>query len=230
MFDHYKPEARRRMNVMTRLHIRTAIAVLAVGIACTACQSATTGRPSNTPSRLPSTPSPSQAGVGPKLVGTVAISGAATIPATQFTTGAQLDAGQTQTAAPAGATCADYAHGFEHAPNVVPLSFVGPLIQTDGFHNIYVQATMATGFKGPGVYDSAHVPSLRGNAVEGIGTGATQVYTVFHAGDAGATVLTVNADGSGSLRIDHWDSDEVRQTAGSSQVSISGVVSWTCQD
>jgi hypothetical protein len=44
------------------------------------------------------------------------------------------------------------------------------------------------------------------------------------------TVLTVNADGSGSLRIEHWDSDEVRQTAGSSQVNISGVVSWSCQD
>lgn len=54
------------------------------------------------------------------------------------------------------------------------------------------------------------------------------VYTVFESKDSGEMILTVHADGSGSLQIEHWDSDEVRQVAGSSQVNISGVVTWEC--
>jgi hypothetical protein len=162
------------------------------------------------------------------LSGTVAISGAATIPTTNFVTGAVVDTRQAQTARPAGATCADYAHGFEHAPNVVPLSFVAPVIQTSGFHNIEVSVSMTAGYEGPGTYDTTHTPSLSGSAVEGIGVGASEVYTVFNSKDSGAMTLTVNADGSGSLTIEHWDSDEVRQVAGSSQVNVSGVVSWVC--
>lgn len=38
--------------------------------------------------------------------------------------------------------------------------------------------------------------------------------------DQGAIDLTVMPDGSGSLKVERWDSDEVRQTAVESQVSI----------
>jgi hypothetical protein len=34
-------------------------------------------------------------------------------------------------------------------------------------------------------------------------------------------------DGSGSLKIEGWDSDEVRQTAVEHQVSTSGIVHWS---
>jgi hypothetical protein len=44
-------------------------------------------------------------------------------------------------------------------------------------------------------------------------------YTLFHAKDQGAFDLTVMPDGSGLLKIEAWNSDEVRQTAGESQVS-----------
>lgn len=102
------------------------------------------------------------------------------------------------------------------------------MIQTSGFHSIYVQVIMRTGYTGPGTYDSGRIPSMSGNAIEGIGTGSSAVYTVFNAKDSGAMTLTVKPDGSGSLQIEHWDSDEVRQVAGSSQVNISGVVTWAC--
>ncbi len=110
----------------------------------------------------------------------------------------------------------------------MPLSFVAPMIQTSGFHSIYVQVIMRTGYTGPGTYDSERVPSMSGSAVEGIGTGSSAVYTTFNAKDSGRMILTVRPDGSGSLQIEHWDSDEVRQIAGSSQVNISGMVSWAC--
>jgi hypothetical protein len=35
-------------------------------------------------------------------------------------------------------------------------------------------------------------------------------------------------DGSGSLKIEHQDSVEVRQTAEESQVNINGIVNWRC--
>ena len=46
------------------------------------------------------------------------------------------------------------------------------------------------------------------------------VYTVLYRTDQGAIDLTVMPDGSGSLKVERWDSDEVRQTAVESQVSI----------
>jgi hypothetical protein len=88
---------------------------------------------------------------------------------------------------------------------------------------------MSAGYSGPGTYDSAQVPSLQGSAVEGIGAGSSAVYTVFNSKDSGEMILTVKADGSGSLQIEHWDSDEVRQVAGASQVNVSGVVTWDCR-
>lgn len=208
------------------MHIRSAAVVATAVLACAGCESATSGA-SPTTVQSPSSSAAASAN-GPHLSGTVAISGGATIPTTPFATDAQLDTGQTQVAPPPGATCADYANGFKHAPNVVPLSFVAPMIQTSGFHSIYVQVIMSTGYAGPGRYDSAHIPSMSGSAVEGIGTASSLVYTVFHARDSGSIVLTVKPDGSGSLQIEHWDSDEVRQVAGSSQVNISGVVTWDC--
>jgi hypothetical protein len=164
---------------------------------------------------------------GPALSGTVSISGAATIPSTRFTVGAQMEVGENQTSPPPRSTCADYADGFAAAPGA-GIGFVAPMLQTDGSHNIYVDVTITTGYHGPGAYESKGSPSLAGSAVEGIGSGASAVYTVFHSADDGLTTLIVRADGSGSLTITHWDSDEVRQVPGVSQVSINGLVTWTC--
>ena len=71
---------------------------------------------------------------------------------------------------------------------------------------------------------------MTGVAVEGIGAAGSAVYTVFNARDGGHATLVVRPDGSGSLKIDHWDSDEVRQGPGASQVYIFGSVEWTCRD
>lgn len=158
------------------------------------------------------------------LSGTVSISGAATIATTSFTVGAQMEKGQQTVSLPSDATCADYANGFM---STAGRGFVAPMLQTQGDHNIYVGVTIDGGYKGPGTYTSADTPLLDGSAVEGIGT-TSAVYTVFHANDQGAITLTVKPDGSGSLTIQHWDSDEVRQTAGESQVSINGIVTWSC--
>lgn len=104
------------------------------------------------------------------------------------------------------------------------------MIQTSGFHNIYVGVTMSSGYRGPGTYTLQNTPSMTGVAVEGIGAAGSAVYMVFNATDGGHATLIVRPDGSGSLKIDHWDSDEVRQGPGASQVYIFGSVEWTCRD
>jgi hypothetical protein len=206
--------------VTTGVQIRSAFLLTTVVVACAGCQSTT--------QMTPPPPTSSRTERGPTLSGTVEISGGATIPSSHFSTDARMDTGQMQIPPPAGSTCADYSDGFQHAPNVVPLSFVGPVVQTSGYHNIYVGVVMSSGYAGPGTYDSAQTPSLSGSAVEGIGIGSSAVYTVFNSRDSGAMTLTVSADGSGTLKLEHWDSDEVRQAPGSSQVNISGVISWKC--
>ena len=132
------------------------------------------------------------------LSGTVSISGAATIPATTFTVGAQVEVGQLQATPAPGASCADYARGLAGATGGGDgVGFAAPMLQTSGYHNIYVGVSMPSGYRGPGTYDNAHDPLLTGTAVEGIGSGSAAVFTVFHARDAGTITLTVHPDGSG---------------------------------
>jgi hypothetical protein len=218
------------MALVTVVRAVVTTGVLVAAFACTACEPSTGSVSRATASPAPSTSSsPSPAISGPVLSGTVSISGAATIPTTTFEVGAQLDAGQTEIAPPAGATCADYARGFAGMPMSVPHSFVAPALQTTGQHNIYVGVMMTGGYTGPGTYMAPAVRTLTGAAVEGIGADASAVYTVFHSGDAGSMTLTVNPDGSGSLHFEHWDRDEVRQVPGQSQVNVSGVITWVCR-
>lgn len=197
----------------------TAFALLATLLGA-GCDSGTTTPLATGPPAATSSPTVT----GPMLSGTVSISGAATIATTTFTVGAQMENGQQPVSPPSGATCADYANGFTSSEGK---GFVVPMLQTYGYHNIFVGVTIAGGYNGPAAYTSADTPLLTGSAVEGIGT-TSAVYTVFHAKDQGAITVTVNPDGSGSLTITHWDSDEVRQTAGESQVNINGIVNWSC--
>jgi hypothetical protein len=214
----------RRPRCRDRITWILTLAGALIGASCAAV-------PATTPpaSFVPATASASAATLTPKLAGTVTISGAATIPSTTFLTAAQMQSGDHEVAPPAGATCADYARGFAtgFAPSAGP-GFAAPAIQTAGYHNIYVALTMSSGYHGPGTYTLQNTPSMSGVAVEGIGTGSSAVYTVFKAKNGGRATLTVNADGSGSLQIDHWDSDEVRQAPGASQVYIFGSVRWVC--
>jgi hypothetical protein len=215
---------------------RVAITVTAllVGAGCAPAASARHVSAPPTSARHASAPPTSASAVpeaaAPVLSGRVSISGAASIPTTSFTVDAQMEVGAHQTAPPSQATCADYADGFAGtAPPSGGVGFVAPMLQTSGYHSIYVGVMMTTGYQGPGTYDTTRNPSLIGVAVEGIGSAGAVVYTVFHSIDHGAMTLTVLADGSGSLRIVHWDSDEVRQTVGTSQVTINGIVTWACR-
>lgn len=46
--------------------------------------------------------------------------------------------------------------------------------------------------------------------------------------DQGAIDPALIPNGSGSPKIERWNSDEVRQTAGENEVSTSGIVHWSC--
>jgi hypothetical protein len=216
---------------LTSSDARARIAIAAAGLLSAGCQPTGTS-PHDVTARpqVTATPAASAAVVGPILSGTVSIAGAATIPTTSFTVDAQLEEGAAQASPLPNASCAEYSNGFSSAPTAsAGVGFAAPMLQTTGYHSIYVSVTMARGYKGPGVYDSVQTPSLAGIAVEGIGSPGVAWYTVFHANDQGATTLIVHPDGSGSVRIVHWDSDEVRQAPGVSQVAIDGIVTWTCR-
>lgn len=223
-FRERAPFVARRLGGIVIKRLRVSVVAVApfAAVGCAGCAAAPSAHsPSVVAPRASSSSALSPADT-PVLSGTISISGGATIPATAFITHAQVDAGQTLTAPPPAATCTDYAHGFEHVPDAVSGSFVAPVIQTSGYHSIYVTVSMTQGYSGPGIYDTDRTPTLSGTAIEGIGSGASAVYTVFKSRDSGVLTLIVNADGSGSLTINHWDSAEVRQREGTSQVNVSG--------
>jgi hypothetical protein len=84
---------------------------------------------------------------------------------------------------------------------------------------VYVKATVANGYHGPGTYSIETTPPLEGTLAYGVGfgTGQNGAYTIFRSNiqrTHTATTLTVQPDGSGSLVISNWESVEVRGETG----------------
>jgi len=174
------------------------------------------------PSGSPATPQTTGGGPGtatdavPRLTGTAEIDGAYRATGT-FSTHPEVLVGNQSQAPTAHDTCVDYAQGFAQNPT----SFVAPELQTTGATTLYVTATLASGYHGPGTYSSVTSPMLRGQVAVGIGdlNGAGYIDT-FRSGFPGATTLTVHADGSGALEFSSWGSDAT---------VISGSVLWACR-
>jgi len=117
----------------------------------------------------------------------------------------------------AGATCSNYAEGFDENP----ISFTPPEVQTVGGANTaYVQSRLSIGYHGPGTYTSRSNPQLGGAVAIGVGDleGSGYIDT-FRSGPPGTTTLTVNPDGSGRLVFSSWSGGDT---------TISGTVIWTC--
>jgi len=194
------------------------LTIVVTAFTCAACApnpgaSPTPSLPSIEPS---STPSPSsQTSNGPLLTGTITISGTYAVAGT-FTSHPQLAAGSSLTTPAANATCAGYADGFAQHP----ASFAVPMVQTTGERTVYLEASIASGYHGPGTYTNRSIPSLSGTVQVGIG-GLEQggFVDVFNSDAQSTSTLTVRPDGSGTLDFSGWSAGDT---------TVDGTVSWMC--
>lgn len=197
-------------------HVGLVVALTA--LACAACAPSPTASPapSSQPSEPSSRPSPSTAtGSGPLLTGTVTISGTYAVTGT-FSTHPQLAIGSGLATLGANETCAAYAAGFAQHPT----SFAVPLVQTAGEKTVYLEASMTSGYHGPGTYTNRSTPALSGTVQIGIG-GLEQggFVDVFDSVAQSTSTLAVMPDGSGTFDFAGW-------SAGDN--SVNGTLSWTC--
>lgn len=166
-----------------------------------------------------SSPPPSPSGTGPLLTGTITVIHAYAETDT-FTTRAEIETGGATTAAPAGFTCADYARGIRDPRRSGAITFVTPVVETDGStagaFPVHFATGIDAGYAGPGTYESSTLHSLTGSLVVNVGQ-----FIDFFRSDPGMTTLTVNPNGSGTLSYTNWFSN-------GSQSHISGTVAWTC--
>jgi hypothetical protein len=149
-----------------------------------------------------------------------------------FSAPAALEVAGTQTPAPAGSTCAEYARGFDRpAQDGGGKGFDAPEVHSAKVNRqtMYVSVSMATGYAGPGTYDSRRNSSLTGYAAQDVDNASGVATTSFTPRIHGFTTLTVNADGSGSLVLTDWGSTEVHGAVGAGGVSINASVTWVCQ-
>ncbi len=204
----------------------------AVALIGTSCISACSPVPSPIPGRptvtVP-TLSPSQS--GPRLTGTISVTGAVHLTST-FSASAALEVAGTQTPAPVGSTCAEYANGFDQpVQDPVEKGFDAPEVLSAKVNRqtMYVSVSMAKGYAGPGTYDSRRNSSLSGYAAQNLDNAFGVSTTSFTSSIHGLTTLTVNQDGSGSLELTDWGSTEVHGAVGAGGVSISASITWVCQ-
>jgi hypothetical protein len=181
---------------------------IALLLALTACGTVTTSRP---------TPAPALA----SLNGTVSVAGGYTVHG-DFSTAPAVLRGALPSTAPAGYTCADYAHGFRD-PTSGASTFVSPQMQTAGASSAFVQVTLASGYRGPSTYDSTTAPALTGIASITIPPASAPVIDTFRSSFYGSVTLTVRPDGSGSETITNWGSP-------GSDSRISGSATWSCSN
>ena len=149
-----------------------------------------------------------------------------------FSASAAIEVAGTQTPAPAGSTCADYAEGFdEDAQDGGGKGFDAPEVHSVevNHESMYVSVSLAGGYAGPGTYDSRRTSSLAGYASQDVDNASGIVTTPFESRVHGLTTLTVNADGSGSLGLTNWGSTEVHGATGAGGVSINASITWVCQ-
>lgn len=196
---------------------------------CTSCISGPP--PSAGPSFRPVTVAPSNRPIGPsgpRIVGTVSVTGAVSLNST-FNGYAAVEIAGAQTSAPAGSTCSEYAQGFELSTQS-GRGFDAPEVQSAEVdrQTIYVSVQMPSGYSGPGTYDSRRNSSFAGyasqdelNPYNPSGT----VTIVFMPRIHGFTTLTVKPDGSGALLLTNWT--QVSGAAGAGPISVS--ITWICQ-
>jgi hypothetical protein len=116
------------------------------------------------------------------------------------------------------ASCARAAKGGDR-PSVAPGTWVVPTAPFSNTVEIEV-GTIARGYHGPGNY-SQSVLQL-GNGVLGIGVEDYDLVSSY-----ASSAMTVNADGSGTVRFRNAPGDDDRPTAGW-HGGITGTISWTC--
>jgi hypothetical protein len=213
---------------LNRRRIRWAPLAVAF-IICTSCIA---GPPPAAGSSSPTaTVAPSSRSVGPsgpRILGTVSATGSVNLNST-FSAYATVEVAGAQTPAPVGSTCTEYAQGFELAAQS-GRGFDAPEIQSAEVdrQTIYVSVQMASGYSGPGTYDSRRNSSFAAyasqdelNPYNPSGT----VTIVFMPRIHGFTTLTVKADGSGVLHLTDWT--QVSGAAGGGPISVS--MTWICQ-
>jgi hypothetical protein len=133
---------------------------------------------------------------------------------------------------PVGSTCAEYARGFSQlAQDGGGFGFDAPEVHSAKVngHSVYVSVSIATGFAGPGTYDSRLTAALGGYADEEVDNASGIETTPFTSQVHGLTSLTVKGDGSGALLLTDWGSTEVHGAVGAGGVRINAFISWTCQ-
>jgi hypothetical protein len=214
---------------LDRRRIRWALLAVAL-IICTSC--VTGPPPSAGPAFPPATVAPpssrSVGPAGPRILGTVSVTGAVNLNST-FSAYATVEVAGAQTPAPVGSTCAEYAQGFELAAQSGS-GFDAPEVQSAEVdrQTIYVSVQIASGYSGPGTYDSRRNSSFAEyasqdelNPYNPSGT----VTIVFMPRIRGFTSLKVKADGSGVLQLTDWT--QISGAAGGGPISVS--ITWTCQ-
>jgi hypothetical protein len=181
---------------------------IAVLLAISACGTVSTSRP---------TPAPALA----SLNGSVSVAGGYAVHG-DFSTAPAVLRGALPTAAPAGYTCTDYAHGERDSVSGAS-AFVSPQMQTAGASSVFVQVILASGYGGPSTYDSTITPALTGTAAITIPPASAPQFDDFHSRFYGSVTLTVRPDGSGSVTITNWGSP-------GSDSRISGSARWSCRN
>jgi hypothetical protein len=213
-----------------------ALTAAAVAVICTSCISASAPAQSTRPASPTATapipsPSPSSGPSGPRLTGTISVTGGVQLTSTFSTPAAQEVAG-TQTPAPVGSTCAEYAMGFDRpSQDGGGKSFDAPEVHSAkvNHQSIYVSVSIGKGYTGPGTYDSRRNSSLQGYAGQDVENPTGVATTPFDSRIHGLTTLTVNPDGSGSMNLVDWGSTEVHGAVGAGGVSINASITWVCQ-
>jgi hypothetical protein len=210
-----------------------AAAALAL-VCCTGCVSASAPAQSAPSTATAPTPSPSlpPGPAGPRLTGTISVTDGVRLTST-FSAPAAVDAASgIQSPEPAGSTCPQYAMGFDRpAQEGGGKGFNAPEVHSSviNHQSMYVSVSVGTGYTGPGTYDSRQNGSLRGYAGQDVANPSGVATTPFDSRVHGVTMLTVNPDGSGSISMADWGSTEVHGAVGAGGVSISGSITWVCQ-
>jgi hypothetical protein len=170
-----------------------------------------------------SSSAPSPSGSDPLLTGTITVVHAYAETDT-FITRAEIETGGAAAATPAGFTCADYARGIRDPRRNGAITFVTPVVDTDGSTAgalpVHFAAAIDAGYTGPGTYESSTLHSLTGTMVVNTGN-FIDLFQSDVPGKAILTVLTVKPDGAGILSYTNWYS-----TGSTSRMS--GTVAWAC--
>src|SRR5260370_899608 len=190
-------------SLMSRLPLALGLTA-AVALIFTSCIFDSAPVPMRSPgSRTTTLPTPSPSPSGPRLTGTISVTGAVQLSST-FNAFAALEVAGAQIPAPAGSSCAAYAEGFDQrAQDGGGKRFDAPeaLTAKVGNQTMYVSVTMVTGYAGPQPYDSREYTSLAAYASQDVDNSSGIVTTPVTSSRHGLTTLTVSTARPRSLRL-----------------------------